>query len=416
MFYLSNLIGKYVKNLSGEKAGKIFDFTILIGEQYPILYSAVIILNKVKKRILINQLQSLNKNGISLNVDLNNLLIYQIQDNEILLKEDLLDKQIVDTYGYRVVKVNDLQLNKIDGQYHLVGVDVGTQGLLRRLGLENIVEKLAKIFHIKFPQNIIPWDYVEPLDVKNFNYIKLAIPHQKLIKLHPADLADILSNLHGRERTQLFSSLDTEIAASTLEELEEKVQISLFNSLNDKQASEILEEMAPDEAADLLLELPDERSNELLNLMEEKEAKEVKQLLSYDENSAGGMMTTEYISISQNLTAQETINLLRELEPKAELVYYLYVVDENNHLTGVLSLRDLIIAKPETKVKDFMYTKVYKTKLNYNIKEAAEIINKYDLLAVPVVNEENQIKGIVTIDDIMELVLPSTWRRRFTKE
>lgn len=416
MIYLSRLIGKTVLDYRDSPIGKIHDLIIpVLGQQYPVLTAVVIAEGKKLKRVPWDKIQHLDTLGMRINAIFADLPDFEIMEQELFLKEDLLDKQIVDTSGYRVVRINDIQLMPYDGDFRVIGVDVGTQGLLRRLGLENLGTSLAGVFKHRFAENIIPWDFVAPLDVKNINNIKLTVSHQKLTKMHPADLADILSDLRGKERDQLFSTLEDEKAAETLAEMEEEVQVSILNSLSDERASEILEEMGPDEAADLLAELPEERAKEILHLMEEEEAEDVKELLAYDEESAGGIMTTEYISLPEKNTAQETINLLRELSPDAETIYYLYVVDEKEKLRGVLSLRDLIVAKPDTPITEFMITNVFKVKVDSSLQEVADTITKYDLLAVPVVDDTNELKGIVMVDDVMDLIVPEKWRRKIAK-
>lgn len=404
MLFFSNLVNLQVIDSQGKGVGSLCDFTISAGGTFPSVESAIVIRRGTKVRVLWSQIKEITRDKFVLTVPTYKVKLYQPKEGEILLKEDLLDKQIVDTHGYKVVRVNDLQINKINNSYVLAGVDVGALGILRRLGLYRMYSFLAKPFRKTLAQDIIPWDYVAPLNVKNLQFIKLTLPHKKLVKLHPADLAEILGDLHGKERKHLFNSLDKEVAADALQEMEDEDQVSIINSLSDEHASDILEEMDPDDAADLLTELPKDRAEELLGLMEKDEAEEVKGLLSYPEESAGGIMTTEYVALSEELTAQETIEKLRQLAPSAEMIYYLYIVDGLNHLKGVLSLRGLIIAKPDVKLKDIMFTSIYSVKDASSIKEVAELIDKYGLLAAPVVDEQNILKGIITVDDVMDIV------------
>lgn len=402
--FFSSLVNLQVVDSQDKKIGRFCDFTISVGSAFPVIESAIVIHRGTKVRLYWDQIKEVTQDVILLNIPMHKVNLYEPREGEILLKEDLLDKQIVDTHGYKVVRVNDLQINKVDHSYILAGVDVGTQGILRRLGLEKSFGFLLKLFKRSPPENIIPWDYVAPLNIKDLNYIKLVLPHKKLVKIHPADLAEILTDLHGKERRHLFSSLDKEVAADALQEMEDEDQVSLINSLPDEHASDILEEMDPDDAADLLTELPKDRAEELLGLMEHDEAKEVKELLSYPEESAGGIMTTEYISLSENMTAEEVIEKLRELAPSAEMIYYLYIVDNLNHLRGVLSLRNLIVAGPKTPIKDIMFTKLYKVNVSSGVKEVAELTDKYGLLAMPVVDNAGRLKGIITVDDVVDMV------------
>jgi magnesium transporter len=412
MLYLSSLIGKTIKISSGEKLGKIADFVIPVGETFPSLTGVIILRGGQARKALWEQVSLIEDKALVSKVGWENLQAYQPNEKEILLKEDLLDKQIVDISGNRVVRVNDLHLSAVQEQLRVVGVDIGTAGLFRRLGMEKFYSFVSKAFHLPNPPNIIPWNYVETLNERNFSQIKLTVTHKKLQELHPADLAEILNDLQGAERVQLFHSLDTEVAAEVLQEMEEDAQLSLFKGLSDEQASHILEEMAPDEAADLLSELPKDKANVLLSLMEEEEAAEVQELLTHDEDSAGGIMTTEFISIPQYLSAQETIDFLREMAPDAETIYYLYVVDEEERLVGVLSLRDLIVAQPSLGISNFMRSHLIKVGVDSSLREVADLMSKYDLLALPVVDKDNHLKGIITFDDVIELLLPTSWRRR----
>jgi Mg2+ transporter MgtE len=212
--------------------------------------------------------------------------------------------------------------------------------------------------------------------------------------------------------TSVFETLDTETAADTLQEFDTELQVEVLESLDDERAADIIEAMEPDEAADLLAEMPEERASVLLDLMDREDAEEVRTLLAYDEDTAGGLMTTEYVAIPATLTAEETINWLRELAPKAETIYYIYVTDEEEHLLGVLSLRDLIVAKPQMRVTDFMHDGPVSVTADTSHQEAAFTLAKYNLLAVPVVDEEKRLLGIVTVDDAIDLVLPHRGRHR----
>jgi Mg2+ transporter MgtE len=214
----------------------------------------------------------------------------------------------------------------------------------------------------------------------------------------------------------VFESLSEEIAADTLEEMELEDQVSVIEHMDTERASEILEEMPPDEVADILADLPQERAAEILRLMEKEEAEDVQELLAYAEDTAGGLMTTEYVAVSEGLTAQECIDTLRRMEPEAESVYYVYVVDAEEHLHGVLSLRDLIVAPPDRKILDFMTQNIVSVRLDADLEEIAAVLSKYNLLAVPVVDDEFRLQGIVTVDDALDSVLPEGVKRRLPKE
>ena len=369
--------------------------------------TAVILKNNRKVRSLDwSVVRSWDNKELSLKVDEPSVQPHPRADSELWLSRQILDKQIVDMDGRRVVRVNDLQLSQVDGSMLLVGVDIGGRGLARRIGLEGIGRRLASTLGIDWPQKLISWEAVDPVK-SDVSSVKLRIAHTKLAKLHPADIADIVNELSPEDRNAVFAALDDEKAADTLEEIDEpQMQASILERLDVERASDILEAMAPDEVADLLADLPRERAQLLLQKMEEDEAEDVEELLAYREDTAGGLMTTEYVAVLHTLTAAQAIDRLRELEPNAESVYYVYVVDEEEHLLGVLSLRDLIVAKPETRIRDFMIKNVISVGVDAGPRDVAEVTSKYNLLAVPVVDQHNRTQGIVTVDDVMERVMP----------
>jgi CBS domain-containing protein len=351
--------------------------------------------------------RSWDNKELSLKVDESALQPHTRADSELWLSRQVLDKQIVDMDGRRVVRVNDLQLSQVDGNMLLVGVDIGGRGLARRIGVEGMGRRLASVLGLDWPQKLISWEAVDPVK-SDVNSVKLRIAHTKLAKLHPADIADIVNELSPEDRSAVFAALDDEKAADTLEEIDEpQMQASILERLDVERASDILEAMAPDEVADLLADMPPERAQQLLQKMEDDEAEDVEELLNYREDTAGGLMTTEFVAIQHTLTAAQAIDRLRELEPDAESIYYVYVIDEEEHLLGVLSLRDLIVVSPETLIREFMIKNVISVGLDATPRDIGEMMEKYNLLAVPVVDEHNRIQGIVTVDDVMERVLPA---------
>ena len=312
--------------------------------------------------------------------------------HEILLKADLLDKQIVDIEGRKVIRVNDVRLDEIDGQLRVVAVDVGAAGLVRRLGMEGPFRTVARGLRRGVPERYIDWEDVDPLD-STIASIRLRVPHARLAELHPADLADIIDQLTPRDRLGVLASLDDEALADVVEEMEPDTQVEVLEDLEPSRAADILEEMSPDDAADLVADLSDRSRDEILALMEHDEAEEVRDLLAFPEDSAGGLMTTEFVGVPATLTAAETIDRLRELEPDAETIYYVYVVDDDGRLVGVLSLRDLIVARPETRIAEVMIDEPVAVRALEPAESVAETIAHYNLLAVPVVDDEGRLVG-----------------------
>jgi magnesium transporter len=291
-----------------------------------------------------------------------------------------------------------------------MAVDISTHAILRRLGLGFLSERLGS----RLPPHFIDWSNVNLVSSK-VSKVNLKVSLEKLGILHPADIADIINELTPEQRAVVLQSLDHEVAADTMEEMSPTHQATALSEMESEKASDILEDMAPDNAADLLADLPQEKAQELLNLMEKEEAHEIRQLLAYPETSAGGIMTTEYMTVPATATAKEAIEKIRLEEPEAETIYYLYVVDEEEHLLGVFSLRDLIVAPSDAKATTFMISNVTKVDAMDKQEEVARLIAKYNLLAIPVVDKGNHLLGIVTVDDAIDVVIPTAWKKRFPR-
>jgi Mg2+ transporter MgtE len=334
-------------------------------------------------------------------------------EHDLYLARDILDKQIIDIDGVRVVRVNDLELSRVNGHMYVANVDIGGLGLLRRLGLAKAAQRFARRLGRQVPSGVISWDDVELLPGQGT--MRLRVPSNKVADLHPADLAEILSDLSRTEGSRFLESLDLEQLADTLEEVEPEFQATLIEAMPDERLADVLEEMAPDEAADLLAELPEDRSQGILELMEKDDAADVRRLLTYDENSAGGIMTTEYVAIRAELTAAQAMAHLRQNAGEAETIFYVYVTESDGRLAGVFSLKDLVLAKPTAQVAEFMHRRVVSMKLGDSQDDVAQAIAKYNLLAIPVVDDAERLQGIVTDDDALDKLIPTAWKKRLPK-
>jgi len=357
---------------------------------------------------------SLDAGGATLGTSAIDITKFVQRPNEIRLKLDLMDRQIVDIDGRKVVRVNDLRLDEVEGALHLVAVDVGPSGLLRRLGIEGPWRTLAHGLHRDVPERYIDWEDVDPVE-RTIASVKLRVPHKGLAELHPADLATIIDQLSRSDRVGVIAALDDEAAADAIGEMEPETQVDILEDLEPGRAADILEEMDPDEAADLVADLSDESREEILGLMEKEEADEVQELMTYDEETAGGIMTTEFVAVPATLTAAQTIDRLRELEPNAETIYYVYVTDPDERLVGVLSLRDLIVSKPNIVISTFMFDEPVAVRTDASQEEVTEVVARYNLLAVPVVDSEGRMEGIVTVDDAIDTLLPQPSKRRIPR-
>jgi len=414
MLYLSQAIGRPVRDKLGESIGTVADLIVAIGDRYPPVTGIVVKTNGREIFLHWPSVTSLDASGATLGTSAIDISKFQQRPNEIRLKLDLMDRQIVDIDGRKVVRVNDLRLDEIEGSLHLVAVDVGAAGLLRRLGLEGPWRTIARGLHRDIPERYIDWEDVDPVE-RTIASVKLRVPHKGLAELHPADLATIIDQLSRSDRVGVIAALDDEAAADAIGEMEPDTQVDILEDLERGRAADILEEMDPDEAADLVADLSDESRVEILGLMEKEEADEVQELMTYDEETAGGIMTTEFVAVPANLTAAQTIDRLRELEPTTETIYYVYVTDSDDRLVGVLSLRDLIVAKPETVISTFMYDEPVAVRTDASQEEVTDVVARYNLLALPIVDAEGRLEGIVTVDDAMDTLLPQPSKRRIPR-
>jgi CBS domain-containing protein len=414
MLYLSQAIGRPVLDANGEPLGKVDDLIVAVGDRYPPVTGLVVSTDRRRIFLPWSQVARFDSSGARLSTDKIDITKFQQRPDEIQLRADLLDKQIVDIDGRKVVRVNDLGLDDVDGKLHLVVVDVGAAGILRRLGIESAFRILARNLRLPTPERYIDWEDVDPVET-SIASIKLRVPHGGLTELHPADLATIIDQLAPRDRAGVLAALDDEAVADAMEEMEPDTQVDVLEDLAPERAADILEEMSPDDAADLVADLDQATRDEILAHMEREEVEEVQELLGYPEDSAGGIMTTEFIALEEHLTAAEAIDRLRDLEPDAETIYYIYVTDESDHLTGVLSLRDLIVAQPDARIRDFMISEPVAVGVLADQDEVAEVVAHYNLLAVPVVDDEERLVGIVTVDDAIDTVIPTAWKRRLPR-
>ena len=413
MFFLSKLLGSPVRDVADKAAGTLDDLIVSPAPAYPVVTALAI---KRRGRVLYatwDQVTSFEESGTILHIPAADLTQRELRPGELPLSATFLDKQLVDTEGRKVIRVNDIQLLRSGAEVHVVGVDVSSNAILRRVGLARVGERLAKSRQNPKP-HLIDWKDVD-VEHTDESSVRLAVPHTKLELLHPADIADLVHELSPDERAAVLDALEDDLAADTFEEMHPSYQASLLLDLPDEKASELLANMAPDDAADLLADLPDDRREHFIAMMKKDDAEDLEELLSYPEHSAGGIMTTDYAWARLDDTADEAMTRLREQAEYVETVYYIYVVDRSEKLRGVFSLRDLLTTPPETKVRDFMTENPVSVPTAATEEEITDVIAKYNLLALPVVDEEGELHGIITIDDAIDLVLPLAWKKRLPR-
>jgi magnesium transporter len=326
----------------------------------------------------------------------------------LLLSRDLLDQQVIDVHGRKVVRVNDVDFYHEIAQNHPVlkieGVDVGARGAIRRL-LKGVVPAAAlRALLLRIPPRDIPWDFVDLIETDPARRVRLKISHEGLSKLHPADIADIVEDLAPDEREAVFETLDEDVAADALEELEPKVQKSVLESLDSDRAADIVEEMEPDAAADLLGDLSDDKTEEILVQMHPEERREVTDLLEFKENTAAGRMTTEYIAQPVTATASDAIAAMRVFEGHMENMSAIYLTDSHGTLAGSVPLVKIVLAPSSTPLLALAQEPLISCHEKAKEKEFAELFDKYNLLTLPVIDESNRLTGVITPDDVIAML------------
>jgi len=410
ILYLSDLIKKSVTDSMGKKIGKLKDIIVSPDSSDPNIKAiTVTISNKKLINIPCKHIDELEKK-IKLRTTLKDISDYKIKKSDIKLVDDVLDHQVVDIEDKKVKRVNDIIISSIHGHYHAIGIDNGVYGILKRFRLAGI----AKPFGINPDDNIINWENIDTLNT-NYCDLKLKVPKQKIKKIHPADIAEIMEQLSVNESLTFFNCLDHETAADALKNVSPERQVSILESMNGQRAAEILDRMNPDHAADVIGDSSKEKAKELLDLMEPEESEDIKKLLKYPKDTAGGIMTTEYAYVNQDLTSREVMESLREIAKNVETIYYIYITSKNGDLLGVASLRDILLADPDKKINDFMHSTVIKADILEDRDEVAQKIAKYSLLALPVVEDSTKLRGIITVDDVVDIISPVVWKKKVPK-
>lgn len=412
MLYLSQMLGRPIFDARGEKIATIRDVIVRYGEEdYPPVIGLVA---RYRRRLFFipkRDLSDLGEHGAKMRSTVLDLRPFTRREGEVLLARDVLDNQLIDVDGKRVVRVNDVQIIEIVGVWRVTGADVSLQGFLRRLmpkgfyGSSKIVE-------------VIDWADVGYLATESASApVQLKSSKDKLSRLHPVEIAQLAETLSPIHRTEIVESLDDEIAADTLEEMSTENQARILEELEKERAADILEEMSPDDAVDVLGEMDDEKAQELFDLMEEDEKADVAELMSFAHDTAGGLMTTEFVVFPKDLTVGQAIARLREMAETPNMIYYLYVVEKEDSwkISGVISLRGLILADPTLPLSEVMREQFQYAHPNDAAEAVAQTISEYNLLALPVIDDEGDIAGIVTVDDAMEILLPKNIQRRLPR-
>lgn len=404
---LTELLGAPVRDAAGQACGRVREVA-LAPQEDRIRISLLIVKTKGGDRVLPLQSVSSINGGVRASTILADWVAINGTEGLFLLERDLLDQQVIDVHGRKVVRVNDVDLQQESVGSRAVlkvsSVDVGARGAVRRL-LKGVVPVGAlHLLLSQIPARSIPWDFVDLIETDPARRVKLKISHERLAKLHPADIADIVEELAPDEREAVFETLDEGVAAGALEEVEPKVQKAIIESLDSERVADIVEEMQPDAAADLLADLPEERTEKILEEMGAEEAEEVSGLLEFRHDSAAGRMTTEFIALPVNASAHDAIEALRHFEGGVETVSTIFLVDSRQILSGAVPLAKLVLASPTTPLLSLTQEPLIFCNANASEQDVTELFDKYNLLTLPVVNDQNKLTGVITSDDVISLL------------
>jgi magnesium transporter len=407
-------MGSAVVDAQGGTFGHVREFAVAPSVDAAHVHGIVLRLASAKRGdrnslVPVTQLQLTPNGGMQLR-DTARPITLPDDDSYLLLERDLLDQQIIDVDGHKVVRVNDVDLvwenfqeDSTELSLRIAEVEVGMRGAVRRL-LKGCPKEPVNSIASRFRSNVIPWDFVDLIDRDPARRVRLKIEQDRLSKMHPSDIADILEELAPAERQALFISLDEEVAAEALEEVKPKMQQSLIESLDSEQIAGIVEEMDPGAAADLLSELTDERSEAILEEMDPEERQEVEDLLEFSGDSAAGRMTTEYVALPPSAIVDQAVNALRDFEGDIETITDVYLLNEEGRIAGLIPLVQLVLAKAEAPLSTLPQGHIVTCNVDANGRKVAELFDKYNLRSLPVVDHDRKLVGVVHAEQVIALL------------
>ncbi len=406
LLYLTELVGLKVYDLKSRRIGLVKDAALV-----PLIDSSRV------DRYLVGggwawltvrheQVRSISLEGIYLRDEL--LTPYHSDEYMLRLVRDLLDQQIIDVSGRKVVRVTDVTFEIAPEQDHEVlrvtEVDIGLRSIFRRLVQGALPKRLIRRLQSPIPPNSIGWEYCNIIEADPQRRLRLNITNRMLEEMHPADLADIVEELSPEDREAIFTAIDSEVAAEALSEVDPRMQASILESLEKEKAADIIEEMAPDQAADVLAELEKETTEEILEEMEPEPKTEVRELLEFEEDTAGGLMNTEYVALHENATVTDALAALKGNEDLLESLNTLFLIDAGGHLVGVVPLARLFVASASAPLKELTGDAQIQVSVDEKQDRITELFDKYNLLTLPVVDEEGKLIGVITADDIISVL------------
>lgn len=419
--YFSQLIKNDVVDREDKFIGKLYDIIVGQTDIYPKAIYLIIAKGGLRRRYAIipwGLVSERTNSGLRLDLSLKEIHFDLLPNNKdkLALRRDMLDQQVVDTYQHNVIRVNDVHLLVVDKDLMVAHVDIGAKGFIRRMGLEKAIDTTVRLFNKNAAylnkEKLIPWKNIQPLSINPVSKsIKINVSQRQLNEIHPADFSEIMLDLDHKHRLALFRTLDLGTKSAIFTLLDFPEQKSLLDDLSDQETVEIISNMPSDEAADLLDELPQESVNKILSLLETPKAKRLSTLLGYESESAGGLMTTEFFALPQQMTVGEALDLIKMDISKPESMQYMYIVDNKGLLLGFTNLRRLVSLDPKENILKAKFRKNIYIYPDDSVKEVAVLMEKYKINVLAVVNEEKIIQGIITIDDILDQLISIAWRR-----
>lgn len=419
--YLGEIVGKKVYDADSQYVGRLYDASVRLNEEvFPRLDKMVIIRGGIKKQfayISFDKLQMMKTNNLRLNIDIED--IHYVTDEirlDLSLCKDVLDQQVVDMDGRKVVRVNDAHLLRVDNQLYLAHVDVGLRGLVRRLGWTPFVDSMVALFSPKAPylkhEDLISWKSTHLLKMgRSKNVLKSDMARKRLAKIPAAELADIMEDLDMFEKLSLFKTFSVDLQRKVFADMNPQEKEELVDQLTDQEAGNLLENIPADEATDLLNNLPKEKIAQLMRFMHSKTSRTLRHLLGFAEDTAGGLMTTEYLSLGKDALVKDGIQKIKDNVDYPGNLFFIYIVDERNRLVGITSFRRFISADPEKPLVDTCYSNNVFVRTDDGMEEIALLLEKYKFSAIPVLNEMDVLQGVITSDDVMEELISLTWKK-----
>lgn len=397
--FLSHLLGSKIRDSQGEVVGRLDD---LIAQQFTAL-PEIIGLALKGNYIPLLDVAVMRRDDIRLKVPKAQLKPLPLPEDRVFLGRDILDAQVVDIHGAKVLRVNDLIISRVRDRVFVSGIDIGVWGLMRRLGLAGSLAWLANNLRLKIPEGIIPWDGVAPIE-KEASQIRLSTSRDRLVKMHPADLAEIIEEMGCPQRNRLFRELSDPQMADLLEESNLEMQAAILHEVSKERARDILLLMEPDEAADLLGQLPAKEAEALLQALPAEEGNILSELLSYKANTAGSLMTTSYIALPEEMTVGGAHRWFKQNPGRAEVAFYIYLTNAKGRLTGVTSIRHLLTESSARTLEEFSPPQLWSVETNSPRQEVIDKMLRYHLIALPVVDKEYQLIGAITVNDILRCI------------